>query len=117
MQHKRKPETQEEKAERRRNRELSDLVKILQIPEGRRFLWRAMGQGGIFLDPYVQGDSYATTYNSGRKSVSLWALREVMAADPNAFTRMQREHESEAKSEETLLEKELETKDILTTDE
>ena len=112
-QQKRRPETPQEREIRIRNRELNDLKKILDMPEGRRFFWRLLEMGQLFHDGYVAGDNgYGSTRNLGTKRVGLWALHEMMDAKPSAFQQMQREHASESKREELVNEQYIEQKDI-----
>lgn len=116
---KRKPESQEQRAKRKRDRDINDLRVIIATVEGRRFLWRLLSEGKIFVDGYVHGDKgYGTTYSAGRRSVGLWSLAEIMEAKPEAFMQMQREHASEAKREEMDdIEKEENTEILKTTDD
>ena len=115
---KRKPDTPEQIAKRKRDREINDNKKILAMPEGRRHFRRLLAIARIYIDGYVAGDSgYETTYNCGRRSVGLWALSEMMEADPNAFMQMQREHASEAKREEIEEKEKEEKRDILKIDD
>lgn len=118
MVEKRKPDTPEQIAKRKRDRELNDIKVMLATPEGRRFIWRVLSEGKIFVDGYIPDDKgYGTTYNTGRRSVGLWALAEVMEAKPEAFMQMQREHASEAKREETEENDKKEERDILKIDD
>ncbi len=98
---KRKKESPEDKAKRKRDREINDVRVVASTPEGRRFLWRLLSEGKIFQDGYVHGDAgFGTTYNCGRRSIGVWALSELMEASPNTFLQMQNENASEAKREE-----------------
>ena len=57
------------KIKRRRERDLSDIRFIIKSPEGRRFFWGVMSEGGMFRDAF-SGDIGLTNYNLGRQSVS-----------------------------------------------
>lgn len=114
---KRKAEKPSDKSIRIRNRELNDIRVVLNTPEGRRFYWRILEQGQLFIDGYVSGDNgYGSTRNLGTKKVGLWALAEIMAAKPNAFSQMQRENASEKEREKMVHEDYIENRDILETD-
>jgi hypothetical protein len=82
---------------RRREKELTDLLKVLALPEGRRFIWRLLSEAGVFRTSFT-GNSQ-TYFNEGRRDLGLLFLNEVMAAKPEAFTQMQREFISEQKAE------------------
>ena len=111
-----KPEKPQDKSKRKRNRELNDIRVVLSTPEGRRFIWRIITFVRIFKDAFFRGDTDTTLYNTGRKSVGLWVLDEVLYAKPDAFGQMQREHLSEYKREAIENEEYVESKDILKTD-
>ena len=114
---KRKSETPEQREKRKRDRQLNDLRVILSTPEGRRFVWRVLAEGKMFVDGYVPGDQgYGTTRNAGRHLVGIWAMAEIMEAKPEAFMQMQRENASEATREEMHDKEVREKKDILTID-
>lgn len=111
-----KVEKPSDRSKRKRNRELNDIRSVLNTPEGRRFYWRILEQGQIFKDGFVAGDNgYGSTRNLGTRKVGLWALSELMEARPDAFTKMQREHASEAKREENEDKERVNTKSVLET--
>ena len=93
-------EKKEKKADRRRERELSDIRRILQLPEGRRFLWRVLEKGRVFQDAYAGESIHGTNYNLGRQSVSRDFLNDILEADSRGLIQMQEEQKSEQKSEE-----------------
>lgn len=82
------------KAERKRERELSDIRFVLQKPEGRRFIWRVIEEGKVFLDAYTP-ESNSTYYNLGRQSVSRNFLNDVLDAKPDSLSQMQQERDAE----------------------
>lgn len=115
---KRRPEKPSDKAKRKRDRELNDIRTVLNLPEGRRVVWRILSFVKIFIDAFFGGDAgHTTAYQSGRKSVGLWLLSELMDANPNSFSQMQREYNSELKREAMDEQEYIEQKDILKTDE
>lgn len=77
--------------ERRRKQELEDLRKIISIPEGRRYLWRKLGEAGCFRTPFTL-NSASTAFNCGSHNFGLRLLDEINAADAYAFSKMQQEH-------------------------
>lgn len=102
----------QKKAERKRERELSDIRFVIKSPEGRRFYWRVMEEGGVFLDPY-QPETNPTYYGLGRQSVSRKFLNELLEAKPEGLSQMQQERESEDTSEHFIEQKEQEQKSVL----
>lgn len=88
----------EERSRKRRDREISDLKKVLSAPEGRRFLWRVMGEAGIFRTS-ATGQTNTTFVNEGRRQIGLMILADIMEAKAEAFTQMQREQASDSKAE------------------
>ena len=81
------------KETRKRERELSDICTVIMTPEGRRFYWRVMEECKAFQLSFV-GDTNATMFNEGKRSIGLWAFHELLEAKPSAFQQMQREHKS-----------------------
>lgn len=82
---------------RERVRELSDLKRILKLPEGRRFIWKLWSKCGIFRNPFNL-NSNLQSFNSGRMSIGQELLGEVTEVNPSAFSQCQNEHMSAAKS-------------------
>lgn len=89
----------EKRAKRKRERELSDIRFIVKSPEGRRFYWKLMEVGGVFLNPYGK-DTNHTFYNLGRQSISRDFLNDLLEAKPEALDQMRQEKKSEEKAEE-----------------
>ena len=81
-----------------RDRELSDIRKVIREPEGRRFYWRVLSDAGIFRNSFT-GNS-TTFYNEGQRSIGLGLLEDLLEADKLAFSKMQLEQYSEAKKQE-----------------
>jgi hypothetical protein len=95
------------KAEKqRRDREISDLQKILRIPEGRRLIWRIWTIAGIFRNPF-NPNSNQHSFNSGQMSIGQDLLADVNEADTFAFAKIQQEFVSEAKSKKQLKQEEI----------
>ena len=77
-------------AKRTREKELSDLRRILRTSEGRRFVWRLWSRCGIFRNPF-NPNSNQHSFNSGRMSVGQELLNDVNSAEVSAFQRIQNE--------------------------
>ena len=90
--------------ERRRERELNDIKKLLSCVEGRRFIWRIFTEAGLYRNCFT-GNSTSFFYQ-GKQSIAQWLLDEVMSADRNAFAQIQLEFYSEQKSLEIQQQKE-----------
>lgn len=92
-------EALEAESRRRRERELGDIRKLLAIPEGRRFLWRLLGDAKVFAASYA-GEAPATFFNEGKRDIGIKVLQEILAAKPDAFSQMQREAAAEPRPQE-----------------
>lgn len=80
-----------EKNRQRREEETGDLRAVLSSVSGRRFIWRLLECGGVFRSSFnAESDSY-TAFNEGRRNLGLLVLNDILEADPDAFTLMQRE--------------------------
>lgn len=93
-----KEEAKHKKLDKKRERELSDIRRILQLPEGRRLYWRMMEKGGAFKDAYAT-DTNGTMYNLGRQSISRDFLNDLLEAKPDTLTQMQQERAAEEESD------------------
>lgn len=76
-----------ERAKRLRERELSDITKVLKIPEGRRLLWRVLSDAETFIAPATE-----------KQIVGMQLFNDIMIVAPEMFLQMQREYRSEQES-------------------
>lgn len=80
-----------ERNRERREEEINDLRAVLSSVSGRRFIWRLLERGGVFRSSFnTESDSY-TAFNEGRRNLGLLVLNDILEADLDAFTLMQRE--------------------------
>lgn len=80
-----------ERNRQRREEETNDLRAVLSSVSGRRFIWRLLERGGVFRSSFnAESDSY-TAFNEGRRNLGLLVLNDILEADLDAFTLMQRE--------------------------
>lgn len=89
----------EDANERRRRRELSDLKTLLGAVEGRRFIWRIFEETGIFRSCYDQ-NALAMSNKEGKRDIGLWILLEIKKVSFSTLSQMQREADSDKRSEE-----------------
>jgi len=79
---------------RLKEREQSDLRKVLSTPEGRRFIWRLLGETRIFRGCFsLNGLEMAN--NEGKRDMGLFVLKDLLESHPDAFAQMQREAASD----------------------
>ena len=90
--------------ERLLERQSSDLKKILDMPEGRRLLWRILKEARIFHAHPDEAQPMAVAEGARRLGLTLFS--EILSARPESFTAMQREAASDK------LERESELKEI-----
>jgi hypothetical protein len=79
-----------EKEERRRQREIEDLTKLIDTAHGRRFVWKLLGQCGVFRLSY-SGELASTSFNEGQRNIGLGLFAEIMAHCPNLYLLMAEE--------------------------
>lgn len=108
-------ETPEERAKRKRERDLADIRKVISTPEGRRFYWQVLSESGLFREPFDRDCNDQTNYNLGRMAVGRVFYYDLIAAKPEALQQIQREIDSELTSEKIIDEKARKTKGILDT--
>ncbi len=68
-----------------------DTQYVLGSPHGRRWLKTLLGNLGIDRASYG-GDTHATAYNEGRRSVAIDLDRELRLADVRLWAQMHAEH-------------------------
>jgi hypothetical protein len=89
----------QEKYAQEQARDLSDLKKLLQMPEFRRYVWRELERCGVFSESF-NTNAMIMARNEGTRSVGISLLAELMLAKHDAFAKMQAEFYSETKSKE-----------------
>lgn len=79
-----------------RERNRSDLKKVVQMPEGRRLLWRIMGEAKIGRVPYANRRE-DTDFNCGKLAIGLY-IRNRIPSDLYAV--MEKEAENDKLNQE-----------------
>src|SRR3954469_23266490 len=75
---------------RLKEREQSDLRKVLSSAEGRRVVWRVLGEAKVFHGCFsLNGLEMAK--NEGKRDLGLFILNDLLKSHPDAFAQMQRE--------------------------
>jgi hypothetical protein len=74
-----------------RQQEINDLKTVLSTRAGRRYLWRLLGQAGVFRLSFVAGAPDATAFNEGARNLGRSVMAEIMDEAPNSFLAMQKE--------------------------
>lgn len=77
-------------AKLRRETEINDVRFLLDSLEGRRFLWRLLSECGVYKQSFT-GNS-ETFFLEGQRKIGLWALADIMEAEPESYLRMIKEH-------------------------
>lgn len=87
-----------EKAEReqqkRREQERDDFKRVMADAWGRRFVWRLMGEAGVFRSSFVPGDALAGAFAEGQRQQGLRLVNEVLAVCPEHWLTMIREQKT-----------------------
>lgn len=83
----------EQEEKRTREQHLADVREIVQLPAGRRYLWRLMAQAGINRNPFTGSSS--TFFNCGMQAIGTNVLNDILEADPEQYIAMIREHQTE----------------------
>lgn len=90
-----------------RSREVGDIKKILELPQGRRVIWKILTDCHIFNISFNL-NTKQEDFREGERNIGLKVLDRVNEADVNAFAQMQAEYVSEQKSKEAIKQKEKE---------
>lgn len=79
--------------------EIDDLLWLMSDKRGRRFVWRLLGESGIYRPSYLPGvtDAMATAYSEGQRNGGLNLLTRVTQHCPERFSEMQKEAQANAR--------------------
>lgn len=86
--------TRRQRAELRRQRK--DMVKLLELPEARRYLWSLMADCKVFGSVWAPDEQIR--YNSGQQDVGHRILADITEASPDALLLMMRENKPETET-------------------
>lgn len=89
----------DERDRRRRRKEIADLKSVLSAVEGRRFLWRLLTEASIFtgcFDP----NALSMAFKEGKRDIGLFILQEMKKVSFEVLGQMEREADSDRRSEE-----------------
>ncbi|OHD24864.1 MAG: hypothetical protein A2Y38_16135 [Spirochaetes bacterium GWB1_59_5] len=75
----------------RREERFKDLQSVMSTMEGRRFIWRQLGETGVFRTSFVAGAADTTAFNEGSRNYGLRLLSEIMSELPDHYLIMQKE--------------------------
>lgn len=84
---------------KRDHAELGDLRSLLQLPPGRRFIYRVLSQCGIYHDNFTP-DALVMAKLAGERGIGLWLLRELDKIDPGMIIQLMREAAEQKKSDQ-----------------
>ena len=92
----------EELAKRNHLRHMSDIKKVVDMPEGRRYIWSVLSRCGV-MQASMRASPYDTAFMEGRRDIGLQLMNDLMEAVPEAYDKMRREDTSNAKVDEQLV--------------
>lgn len=75
---------------RQREKSQSDLRHVMNSKEGRRFIWRLLGETGIYRQSF-SSDPLLMARNEGERNIGLKLLAELMEACPKRYLDAQNE--------------------------
>ena len=81
----------------RAKREQSDLRWVLSDPRGRRFLWKLLGDAGIFRTSFT-GNS-ETFFREGARNLGLQVFTAIHESAPGLYLEMAQEAQAELRAE------------------
>lgn len=88
-----------------RGKELDDLRAVMDLPQGRRLLWRYLGLAGVFKNPHA-ADSHQTSFFCGQQAIGQTLLADITTARDEALIMMMREAAAEIQRRKLEAEKE-----------
>jgi hypothetical protein len=85
----------------RLQQEQDDTKAVMATPEGRRFIWKILGDCGTFRVPFVAGAPDVTAFNAGAQNFGLSLLGQIMTVVPESFLTMQKEAMNDEQARKT----------------
>ena len=73
-----------------RDRERSDIKKVLDRSEGRRFIWRILSEAGIYRSCFST-NALEMARLEGKRDMGNFIIQDVLSAKPDALEIMRRE--------------------------
>lgn len=70
--------------------EIADVRRMMNVREGRRFMWRLLGLSRVFEIP-AAGESGPVNFANGQRVIGTTMLMEIMQACPEQWATMQQE--------------------------
>ena len=86
MEQQQEKKQQQKKPSLERLNELKDLKDVLDMPAGRRLLWRFMAHAKVFES--IWSPSAAIHYQSGQQDFGHFILTEILEADGKSYLKM-----------------------------
>ncbi len=86
--------TQAEKAEDKTQTLINDLTAVLQTESGRRWMWSLLERCRLFQSSFG-ANAAMTSFNEGIRNIGLQVMAEIMDADPELFTTMMLENQTD----------------------
>jgi hypothetical protein len=84
-----------QKNKSRQQTEDNDLLELMKLPVGRRFIWKQLSEGGIFRLSYNQS-ALKMALNEGRRAGALNLFLDCHRVCPDLYTVMARECSTES---------------------
>lgn len=75
----------------RDRQEIEDLQAIMGDAAGRRFMWRLLGQTGVYRSSFT-GEPHGTIFREGERNVGLRLLAIINRHCADEYAEMQKEH-------------------------
>lgn len=85
------------KAGRRRAARLQFVKAMMDVAEGRAWIYGHLERCHIFATPFMQGDPHATSFRCGEHNIGLRLLADIMDAAPDEYVLMVKEGKANAR--------------------
>jgi hypothetical protein len=70
--------------------EIDDLCWLMSDKRGRRFVWRQLGEAGVYRQSFT-GEPLTSAFKEGQRSLGLQLMAAIHQHCPERFSEMQRE--------------------------
>ena len=80
--------TARKKESRRKGKRLEIIKAIMDLPQGRRWMYELLTKCHVHSTPFVAADPYSTAFQAGEQNIGLQLLVDIIQAAPDRYVTM-----------------------------
>lgn len=80
-----------EERRRRAEKQIADARKVIELPEGRRFVDLILEETHVFVSTFAGENTHVSAHEEGKRNIGLLILKLILAAKPSILEQLARE--------------------------